>query len=397
MNLNLIKIIFLKELLETLRDKRTIIMMILTPIIFPIMVAALPALTISQLESTFEDTSDVSIIGRENGMELYYFIMESNDFNLVEINNDINNSIIDGDIGAVLIIPEDFEEHIENETTVNLTIVYDSTRMKSISAAVNLDSRIQEFNDEIVIHRIEKRGIDPIILEPIETEGDDVAPKDRTSGIFLAFMLPLVMVMWILIGGMTTAVDITAGEKERRTLETLLIKPPSRIDIVLGKFLTLFTITLINTVLITVSIILPAIFVSGILFGSSELYISPLAVVILIITLLLLAALINSIQITIGIFAKSVKEANQYLAPLSFIAIIPAMILPIIMLTGEVIPEVFFAIPIINVIFLLQEILVSSFDLVHIGLVLLSNGLCTIISFVIANKMFKNEKVLFRT
>jgi sodium transport system permease protein len=398
-NLKIIRIIYFKEMLDTIRDKRTILVIVISPVVLLLFIMAFPILTMGQIESTVREASAVAVVGEEHAPELYELIAENESVKVVQLEdvNRMNESILDRDVLAVLIIPEDFEYALANETPANITIVYDSTNMRSVVARNKLLDIIENYTQMIVERRLIAHELEPSVIEPINTYLSDIAPEERKGMIFFALMLPMMIVMWAAFGGMNTAIDTTAGEKERHTLEALLVTPPSRTDIVLGKFLTVFTISMLTTFIILLCIVVPALVLSKFIEPYGALYISPLALVILIVAVILLMVMANALEIALCTFAKSVKEAQYYFMPLVFLMIIPVLFMPVFMVMGEEIALSTFAIPIINVLFLLQEVLMGLIIISHVVLVLISTAIFAVITLAIAKSFFSRESILFRT
>jgi len=396
MNLNIIKVIFFKELLDAFRDRRTIMIMVATPLLFPLVMILFSVTTVEQIETVYKEEAKVGIIGDENAPELKEWIEANETFVILEVSSDYNTSLNSGDIEAVLIIPKDFNVSLACESKANLTIIYDSTRLRSTAAATKFIETIRDYNRTIVSRRLSDHGLDDQIHNPIKLSFDDVAPQQKSESMMLALMLPIILTMWIVSGGMNTAVDITAGEKERRTLEALLVTPPSRMELVMGKFLTVFTITMINIVLILVSII-PLVIASSLFFSSPDATISSEGILLIIGVMVLLAVFINSIQLTIGVFAKSAKEAQQYFTPLIFLILLPVLFLPFFSITGEAIPTLFFFVPVLNVTFLMQQVILGDMITYNIVVTFVTTGIYAAVCFYMTMRAFSQEGVLFRT
>ena len=211
------------------------------------------------------------------------------------------------------------------------------------------------------------------------------------------------VILLCMTGGMYPAMDLTAGEKERGTMETILSSPIPRLDLVLGKFFLVLTASLVTAALSVVSM--------GVSFwgmqnmksldlsknpdaAGMQLHIGFTAVLSVFLMALPLAVLFSAGLITISLFAKSYKEAQSYVSPLMILVIVPAVaaMLPGIELTSKLA-----LIPILNVSLLCKELVTGTYHWNFIALIFLSTCVYAAIALFLAVKMFQREDVLFRS
>jgi sodium transport system permease protein len=219
------------------------------------------------------------------------------------------------------------------------------------------------------------------------------------GGFMLGMFLPYMIVILAMVGAMYPAIDLTAGEKERGTLETILVTPVSRLDIATGKFLTVMTASVITILLATASMSLSA----GLGFGQMSQFapeqqisfaIKPLSIILLLLLMLPLAALFSSALLSVSLFAKSYKEAQSYVSPLMFVVILPAMVsfIPGIELNWQLA-----FVPIVNISLAAREVLLGTFRWEFIGLIFVSTFIYASFSIFVTKRLFDKEDVLFRT
>jgi sodium transport system permease protein len=210
----------------------------------------------------------------------------------------------------------------------------------------------------------------------------------------MGMILPYIVIIMCLTGAIYPSVDLTAGEKERGTLETLLCSPVSRTRLVLGKVLVVLTASLLTAVL--------AISANGgalLLLKSSTqarlpLVLDPLALAAVCVMAVPLAIFLSSLTVAVGLFARSAKEANTYLQPLLLLAIVPAVIAA---LPGIEFSYALSAVPILNMSLLSKELLSGACHWSHILVVLAFMSLYASLAVAAAVALFNRESVLFRT
>jgi sodium transport system permease protein len=220
------------------------------------------------------------------------------------------------------------------------------------------------------------------------------------SGMFIGTMLGYMFVTFMLMGAMYPAIDMTAGEKERRTMEMLLSSPAGRVEIVLGKILVAITASLTTSVLTIISFGVSFFFgMKGIRSGRQpqlimEIPLDAKTFVLIFASMIPMAVLSATLMIAIATMAKSYKEAQSYITPLLLVAIIPAMVS---LLPGVKLNAWMALIPIVNFSQLIKELMLGDWSWIGFTLTLLSNLIYAAIAFTGAVMVFKNERILFRT
>jgi sodium transport system permease protein len=399
MNLRKVKIIYHKEMLDTLRDRRTLYSMILIPIIlFPILMFGMSAVMVMMVKKTEAEITKIVIIGKKFAPDFVSLIDTAKAFEIVE-EKDFESALKEKKISAALEFPADFEKKIREEDSTEAVIYYDAAELKSDMTSDKLRDRLKDYQDSVVQARLKQRQIDKSLLHPIKISKKNLAPKEKMGGFILAMFLPYVIVILAMTGAMYPAIDLTAGEKERGTLETILVTPVSRLDIATGKFLTVLTASLITIILATTSMSLTASFgfaKMGQFAGQqqTQFSISPLSIILLLGLMFPIACLFSSALLSIALMAKSYKEAQSYITPLMFVVIFPAMIsfLPGFELNWRLV-----FIPIVNVSLAAKEILMGTYKWGFILLIFISTFIYAGFSIFVTKRLFEKEEVLFRT
>lgn len=398
MNLKKVKTIYLKEMLDTLRDRRTLISMILVPILlFPVLMFGMSSLVIVFVKKAEEKPARVAILGKENAPDLSSQLSQDGKFMIVE-ESDFENAIQDKRIEAALAFSEDFEKRIEREDSAQATIFYDKVEIRSDMAMEKLTGQLRDYEDSVVSLRLKKRDIERSLLRPVDIKRENVAPKEKMGGFMLSMFLPYIIIILALTGAMYPAIDLTAGEKERGTLETILVSPVSRGELATGKFLCVMTASVVTAALATLSMSITAGMslaqMSSFTGEEAQLSIRFTSILIILILFLPVSALFSSVLLSLSLFAKSYKEAQSYITPLMLVIIMPAMIS---FMPGVELNWVLALVPVVNVSLALKEVLLGTYNFGYIGLIFLSTLVYASFSIFITRKLFEKEEVLFRT
>lgn len=387
-------IVLKKELIDIFRDKKTIITSLLIPIlIFPIMAFVIGSST-DQFLGQNDDPLDISIISEERN-ELEEFLQNHDQINIINVENP-QEALKELDIKVIVKINKGFNEQIEQGRTGNVEFVYDSTSSSSDMAQGRLSSIVGAFSQSITLSKLEALGIDPLILEPISINRTILDNKDPDSGMglmILSMLLPLMLTIWAAVGGIAAATDLGAGEKERQTLEPLLTTRASRLSLLMGKYFAVVVTGILGT--------LAALIGFGIASKINPTFTGngatmPIQSIIAIGLLCIgLALVFSALELTISFYARSFKEAQTYLSPLTIIVMLPAYFT--MYLDGKEIPDIFLHIPIINTIAIIKEAIVAVFNIQHILIVAAWTIVYIGVALFFTVRMFNKESVIFRS
>jgi sodium transport system permease protein len=240
--------------------------------------------------------------------------------------------------------------------------------------------------------------VDVSLLTPFKVAEENLASEQQMGGSFLAMMLPMFIVLWGLVGGMYTAIDVTAGEKERLTLEPLLVSPTGRAQIVIGKLLAVITTALTALVLAIGSMLVAFVVVPpewGPDGSAVALTISPQTALLLLLAALPVALMFGALEMAVCIFARSFKEAQNYIVPLQFVVLIPAI--AVITMPDLALSTSTYAIPVFGAIVILRDLLLGTVGAMEFGIMLGSSALYAAVCIALAVYQFRQERVLFRT
>ena len=393
-------IILIKELTDMIRDRRTMFMMVVMPlVVIPLLATTAIKLTQSQIEKAKDKELRVVVIGETAAPELFKRLSKEENFFLVTMTNADSARAMTAEqtLDGVVIIPQDFSEFVEGDKQATIRLIFKSS--ESLNAARRrIEAIIDQYDREIVNERIGRLQLDETLFDAIAIEREDVASTEEKFAENAGGFLPYIFIIFGFMGSIYPALDLGAGEKERGTLETILSSPASRFDIVMGKFLVVVLFSIATAflamlgVLIMVYQFLPTIETN--ITQTVMDMLEPRRIFIIMSMVLPVSAFFAAVALAISIFAKSFKEAQSMMAPLNIIIILPAMIG---MLPGFKLSAVTAAIPILNLSLATKAILGGSADPILIAEVYLSLFFLAGVSIYGCAKWFNREETLFRS
>jgi sodium transport system permease protein len=303
-------------------------------------------------------------------------------------------------IHAALDVPvEPLRRLLEAEDTalsVQLTVLYDSSQSLSKEAFDRIEAFVEALTRSEMRLRLAQQSLRSGFIEPFDMHAANVASDSRKVQAVLGGLLPYLIILFSFFGAFYPSLDLTAGEKERFTLETLLLAPVSRLDIAAGKFVVVFMAAVTAAVLTTTSMALT--FRYGVLpegtAGAFRLDFQPLALALAASLLVPVAALFAALLLGVALCARSFKEAQSYAAPLQFLIILPA----VAAMMPDLETELKWAwVPLMNVSLLMKELLKGNYLWEFYAITLASMLVLAGLVLWIASRLFQRESVLLRT
>ena len=404
MSLRNIWIVYRKELTEALRDKRTLITTFLVPLLMiPLLGSGFVTVMSAVIGNARKEKPKVMIVGGTDSPALLAALRDYPKINIVGTTPDWRDRIIQKDIRAAIEVPPNFEEHLEQGHAGTINVDIYGGEIKSEFADKDIEGYLKEYREGIATKRLEANHLPGLLLRPFEVKRQSVAPPDKEAAALFGGIISYMLILMCLQGAMSPAIDLTAGEKERGTMETILSSPVSRTHLVLGKFLLVLTAALITTLLLLVSVSVSSSAVqhSHLLDQMSDddqppphFSLGPKTIGSVVIMTIPLSVLFSSGLMTIALFAKSHKEAQSYIAPLMFVVIVPAIAA---MLPGVDLTPKLAIVPLLNVSLLCKELVTGEYHWNYIALIFASTCVYAAGALYLAVKMFQRESVLFRS
>jgi sodium transport system permease protein len=397
--------VYFKELTELLRDKKTLIFVILLPIlIFPVLFGIVGLVMATTTNKAMEEQHRYVIINEQQAPEFSEALFYHKNFKKVETTltneDDLVAAIRNEEFDVALVIPADFASRKATVQQTEWQLIYN--RSSQLDFMYNyFDDLLKTYTEELQRGTLSQLGVDPTnltaILKPVELTRVNTAEQRENIGESMGAILAYALVLLCLSGAMYPAVDMGAGEKERGTLETLLICPVSRTAIVLGKFLTVLTTALMTALITVVSLGVWGAIISAFadLSKVSEALasITILDLVLMFSLLLPTAAIFAALLLAISIYARTFKEAQNYMSPLTILVIVPLMIA---MAPGMELDVTTALIPLTNIALAIKELLKGTADYGLLALIFASTSVLAAALIAFCVHWFQQEKVLFR-
>ena len=310
-----------KEWLDFYRDRRTFLLsLLMAPLLYPLIFLGIGKLTEMRAETQLEKDLALPVVGMQHAPNLIA-LLRSYGIEAEKAPADIEDRIRAQQEDLALVIDKDFAEDWRNGKPAKVDIVTDTTRRNADVAVARVSKVIEGYGKAVGSLRLLVRGIDPNIAAPLNVGTRDLATAEAKRSSFMAMLLPLILTIFAFIGGAHLAMDTTAGERERQSLEPLLATPVPRAALVGGKMLAAVLLGLLSMLLILLSFKLTASLVSGM---GRQMDVSFLAMGKLLLTLLPLVLIGSALITALAAGAKSMKEAQSHIMWLMMLPMLPA-------------------------------------------------------------------------
>ncbi len=380
-----------KETFDNLRDRRSVGNALLTVLMVPLLYIVLFGFMNRAFSEQARRPLDLPVVGAEYAPNLIAFLAQNN-VNVLPGPDDPETAVRSGDVNLVLVIPDDYGEAFTEGRPAPVQLLRDASNQSSDMAAARAASALQQYSQQIAALRLVARGLNPAMMTPLMVERVDVSPDDRGGAGFILSLLPVVMITAAFFGGFYLAVDTTAGERERDSLESLLLNPVRRTVVVLGKYLATFVFAMLGTVLATTCFLLllrvPQVqdFTGIRLSIGNELILTAL---LLMLPVVLMAV---AVEILIASYARSFKDAQNYVQLVALIGFMPSVFLSVLPFNPQ---NWMYAIPTIGQLLLINQAargeLLPMNSLLLTTAVTLAVGLAALIA---AIRLYSQERII---
>lgn len=413
--------VYLKELLELTRDKKTLIFTILLPtLIMPLIMAGFFVIAANIASKANEEMLDFAVVGSANYPQIEQALTRQSDadekplnFNLVKVDKDedIAKLINEEKIRFAIVIPEDAQYLIDNGMSAEIAFKYNDSATTSGLIFRRVSLALEELKEIELIKRYAKWGLSEeqglAFSKPIDLVRESTANDREAFGEKFGALLPYILILVGLSGAMYPAIDLGVGEKERGTLETLLLTPVPRFSLVFAKFGVIFTTSFLSVFLSLLSFALMSTLFAPILAstfnaqqsdGANSIievlsHISIVDILLMFSMLIPIAAIFASILLSVSIYARTFKEAQNYMSPIMMLVFLPLILA---LLPGVKLDWMWAAVPITNVALAIKEIFKGTIDLGMLAVIFASTTIIAGALLALCNWWFQREQVLFR-
>jgi len=396
--MNIILSIFKKELIDVLRDRRTLFFMVVIPVVvMPLLIFISLKFQEYQNKKSEEKILNIALVNESGDTKIRDYILNQKGVNLIEdIDADSLEAGIKSDsLQGGLYIGRNFLDDISTNQMGEIEIYYKSSDLMS-KAKRRINNALEQYKNEIVTDRLSQYNLGQDLLEPIEIINRDMSTKKETVGKLVGGLIPYMLVMFIFLGAMYPAIDLGAGEKERGSLETLLSSPATKFEITMGKLMVVSLTGLASGLISVIGISFPMYFIDNIpeQIKSTVLeIISPFMIISIIFLMIPIAIFFASMLLSISFYARSFKEAQSLMGPLNIAIIVPLMLT---LGPGFEIDHVTALIPLVNVGLLTKEILAGSVEPIYFIETLSSLLFFAAIGIRFSVYWFNKENTIFR-
>lgn len=396
MSIKRMKSLFKRELTDIFRDRKTLIMMVLLPLLlYPMLIVAMTLITSAVVAEQEEKIYEIAFYEVEEEQKIQNVLREnkedlSYELKVVETKNP-EKELMDKELDAYVTAEE-------KDGKLNYSIHYLSAETDSVTAAGVLYDGMEMYRERLRKEAVAELGMDETaLLYPISYEKTDMSSQEESMGSIIGSIIPMLMITSICLGAIYPAIDVTAGEKERGTLETLLTLPVTNFELIMSKFLAVSVIACTSAFLNMLSMGAAFGFMFSFLAGGSEEIAFDFAtflpaILFSVAIMLVFALLVTAVCMCVCVFAKSFKEANNYITPVLLVFMFGSFVamLPDFKLTGTTA-----VIPIINVTLLIRDLFSFQYNYGLFAIVLLSNVAYSLLIIMILGRIYNSEAVLF--
>ena len=320
--MNMLKTVIGKELLEISRDRKTLgLTLFMSPLILLVLVFGLGKVVEKKIQTQSDKPLEIAIVGAEHAPNLVKWLAAQG-VTAKTVNNP-DAAIRAQDEDVYLRISEKFADKWSKGEPAMVEIVHDSTRRDAEIPVRRLDKMLEAYNVQTGSLRLMARGVSPAVAMPVMVARKDLSTSAQRRAMAMMF-LPYLLILGGFLGAMAFVIDITAGERERQSLEPLLATPAPRGTLVSGKIIAATVIGMITLLLTCLSFKLGAQLAGGF---ARMMDVSPMAIVKMLLVLMPIVLVGNALLTLIASGAKSVKEAQSYMTLLMLLPMLPTIFL----------------------------------------------------------------------
>ena len=388
-------IIFKKELREMLRDKRVRSAMFFGPIFSIFLTMSLFAVVFSSISKATKPTIHVLNI-KDDGSKTFVAAMKKAGLQIKDLKSidEAEAKIKKGEVRLAV----NFDNSFVGEPPYKIDAYFDPSDQKAQIALSVVEKAVDATNEGITNTLLKEKGVNPDLSKSLRINRKEVKVGETKGSELLVQLIPYLIIIWCFYGAFSSASDIVSGEKERQTLETLLISPAPRNQIAMGKLFSLafggLTATLMALLGVLVVSVLPIESLKPIFKDGLGLTMTGLFVTIL--TLLPTVMLFASLLLAVSAFARNTREAQTYLAQASIIVVLPAAFSQIIGLTDFAESKAVYMVPILNSTNVIRNAFMGRYDVAGIAITIGMGIVLATVAIAYSIKLFNRESILTR-
>lgn len=380
--------VFKKELKDTFRDRKTIFLTIIIPILFSISLVFF----MDQFMLSESSTDTVTVVANKEADSVVIDWIESTGDFAVHFAEDPSETVKKGDTLVGMIIQENFSDLLENKMTPEITFFIEPSSTKASTAIDRLLHILSDKKHDWINAHLLEANVNPEIMEPFHLHVESISGDDDVfSKYAISIMAQIVIIIAVLVGGLPAASDLLAGEKERNTMEALLMTPVKRIHILAGKWLTISSLSMMSGLFSVIALVgFVQLFTTNMKEALDITNHLPDFIGGLTAGIVVFSLLVAALQMVLSLMANNMKEAQSYITPITMLAMIPYFVL--IDVSAHELTATYFVIPFMNINALIKQLIYGVYDLTSILLVVGSSAIFIVIIFAITALMFSKDR-----
>ena len=383
-------VVFGKEVIDNMRDRRSVSLALIYPFVGPVLMGALIAFVGDTISSLPETSFTLPIQGAANAPALVAYL-EENGVVVSTAPDDPRQAVRIGRIDTALIIPDGYADRFNAERQATVELVVDGSRLSAVVAMSRALYALRQFSAGVSVRRLNARGLDLSIAKPVEIKQINVALGRNLTGFFLN-MVPPFLIFTIFIGGVYLTIDTTSGERERGSLEPLLANPVARWELMLGKALAAFAFTMMAVFAQLIAFKLVFEVITGGDLGLDVDIGVGLFLAMFLISLPLMALAI-AVQLIIATMTHSFKETQTYLGLLPLVPSLPGLVLVFVSITAH---PWMMAIPTFGQTLLIGQLVRGEpLTVLSVAIASVTTGLAAAALLFIAARLYERDALLF--
>jgi sodium transport system permease protein len=312
----------------------------------------------------------------------------------LEVVSDVRLAVATGMTNVGLLVSGELLPTPDSAGACQITLVMDKAEIRSQFAASALEGVFKRLSERVVARRLQDLHLTRDYIEPYQITQLSVATPEKLGGSIIGQIVALILVVMTITGAIYPAIDLTAGERERGTLETLMAAPVPKVDLIAGKFVVVASIGMLSAVLNLLSIG-GTVYLGGlgdVLTKEGGITIPLRTLPLVLVTLIPLAVMFSAVLLAVCSFARSFKEAQNYIMPVMVVALIPAVVG---LLPGTELEGPLLIMPVTNIVILTRELFMGEINRLGVLWVTLSTCIYALAAVGVAAKLFGQEAVLF--
>lgn len=394
MRSNIILTIFGKEIKEVLRDKRMLYLVILLPFfLYPVLFTLIGKVGADQQDKL--SSQKVTVLINPEGQGTPVFDLLKADTTLELKTTAFDRAAIDTAKNTIGVwVAPDYAQQIAASGSAKVTIYVDESKdVLSLRKEV-IAARLQALNQQILSERLRQAQLSESLIQPLSVETENVATKEQLVGKVMGGFLPMIILMFIFVGCVYIAIDITAGEKERRTLQTLYSTTASKGEIIAGKFLAVASVGIVSAAMNILSLLVAMQIQVSLMSenaNSLSFSVSPQGWLWLVVLVLLSTVFLGALCLAVVLLANSYKEAQSYVSPMMMLILIPAMLSQ---MPGMELNASTALIPMLNISLAMGAVVKGAIDPGLMAMVVGMALLYALVALWLASRSFGNESVI---